>query len=138
LKRTPLSGLVRNLRKNLRCFFTSKQFRSAAQQILKPCMDIRKCSCWSLPPPSLTLSMSSLTNINENKGTCPARGCRLIGQTVPGTPKQRQSKGGGAEKEMRAMQNYKNEQIVTNFICFCSATILTSKIISESVDNHFW
>jgi len=35
-------------------------------------------------------------------------------------------------KESRAMEIYKkNKQIVINYACFCSATILTSKIPTE-------
>jgi len=35
------------------------------------------------------------------------------------------------------MKTYKKQKIVASYICFCSATILTSKIISEIIENHF-
>ena len=30
----------------------------------------------------------------------------------------------------------KNTKIVTNNVCFCSSTMLTSKIITEIIENH--
>jgi len=30
----------------------------------------------------------------------------------------------------------KNKKIVTNNVCFCSSTMLTSKIITEIIENH--
>ena len=30
----------------------------------------------------------------------------------------------------------KNKKIVTNYVCFCSSTTLTSKIITEIIENH--
>jgi len=32
------------------------------------------------------------------------------------------------------MQTYK--KIVINYVCFCSSTMLTSKIITEFIENH--
>jgi len=37
-------------------------------------------------------------------------------------------------KQLRAMKTYK--KIVTNYVCFYSATMLTSKIITEMLKNH--
>ena len=37
----------------------------------------------------------------------------------------------GAAKELRARETYKKQKIVTNCACFCSLTILTSKIIEN-------
>jgi len=31
----------------------------------------------------------------------------------------------GAVKQLRAMETYKNQKIVTNYACFCSGTTLT-------------
>jgi len=44
---------------------------------------------------------------------------------------ERRSSGRGAVKELRAMEIYKNKKIVTNYVCFCSSTMLTTKIITE-------
>jgi len=43
---------------------------------------------------------------------------------------------GGAMKELRAMETYKKQKIVTNYYCFCASTTLTSKIVAEIVENH--
>jgi len=46
----------------------------------------------------------------------------------------RRSSGRAAGKaviEFRAMETYNEQKIVTNYGCFCLATILTSKIITE-------
>jgi len=41
--------------------------------------------------------------------------------------------GRGAVKKLRAMETYKKtKKIVTNYACFCSTTVLTSKIIKEA------
>jgi len=37
----------------------------------------------------------------------------------------------GAVREFRATETYKNKKIVTNYVCFCSSTMLTTKIITE-------
>jgi len=45
----------------------------------------------------------------------------------------------GAEKELRAMETYKNQKcrkIVTNYDCFSSSTILTSETIAEIIENR--
>ena len=34
------------------------------------------------------------------------------------------------------MQTYKKHKILHQYVCFCSVTMLTSKIITESVENH--
>ena len=44
--------------------------------------------------------------------------------------------GRGTVKHFRAMETMKNKQIVTNNVCFCSSTMLTSKIITEIIENH--
>jgi len=44
---------------------------------------------------------------------------------------------GGAAKKLRAMETYKKtKNIVTSCASFCSVTILTSKIITEMIENH--
>jgi len=47
------------------------------------------------------------------------------------------SRAGGAVKDLRAMETYKKQKIVTNYACFCSATIFTSKIITDIPENHY-
>jgi len=42
----------------------------------------------------------------------------------------------GGSKELRTMQTYKNPKIVTNYAFFCSATMLTSKIIPQITEKH--
>jgi len=39
-------------------------------------------------------------------------------------------RAGGAVKELRAMETYKKQKIVTSYVSFCSSTMLTSKIIT--------
>ena len=51
-----------------------------------------------------------------------------------GTPEQRQC-GGRAAKEFSAMETY--TKICTNNFCFCSATMLTSKIITKIIGKRF-
>jgi len=47
----------------------------------------------------------------------------------------RQSSGrAGAVTKLRAME--KNNKIVTNYACFCSSTILTSKILTEIIETN--
>jgi len=43
--------------------------------------------------------------------------------------------GQGSVKVLE-MQTYKKHKIPHQDVCFCSATMLTSKIITESVENH--
>jgi len=43
---------------------------------------------------------------------------------------------GGAVKELRAMQTYKTQKHRYEYSCLCSATIWTSKIIPEIVENR--
>ena len=43
-------------------------------------------------------------------------------------------KGRGAVKQLRAVETYK--KIVTNYVCFYSWTMLTSKIITGIIENH--
>jgi len=38
---------------------------------------------------------------------------------------------GGAVKIFRAMETYNKKKIVTNYVCFCSSTMLTTKMITE-------
>ena len=47
------------------------------------------------------------------------------------------SRAAGAVKKVRTMKTYENKKIVTNCACYCSTTMLTSKIIKETVDNLF-
>jgi len=42
----------------------------------------------------------------------------------------------GSVKVLREMQTYKKQKILHQYVCFCSATMMTSKIITESVENH--
>jgi len=44
--------------------------------------------------------------------------------------------GQGSVKALREVQTYKKQKIIHQYVCFCSATMLTSKIITESVENH--
>jgi len=44
--------------------------------------------------------------------------------------------GQGSVKALREMQTYKKQNILHQYVCFCSATMMTSKIITESVENH--
>ena len=44
--------------------------------------------------------------------------------------------GQGSLKVLREMQTYKKHKILHQYVCFCSAIMLTSKIITESVENH--
>jgi len=41
----------------------------------------------------------------------------------------------GAGKELRAMETYKRQKNRYRYNCFCSATILTSKIIKEFIES---
>jgi len=43
----------------------------------------------------------------------------------------------GSVKVLREMQIHKKHKILHQYACFCSATMLTSKIITESVENHY-
>jgi len=43
---------------------------------------------------------------------------------------------GGAVEMLRAMETYKNKKIVSNYVFFCSSTMLTLKIITEIIENH--
>jgi len=38
---------------------------------------------------------------------------------------------------LREMQTYKKQKILHQYVCFCSTTMLTSKIITECVENHY-
>jgi len=44
--------------------------------------------------------------------------------------------GQGSVKVLREIQTYKKQKIIHQYVCFCSATLLTAKIITESVENH--
>jgi len=46
-------------------------------------------------------------------------------------PEQRYARG--AVKELRAVETYK--KIVSNYACFCQTTMLTPKIIKETIKN---
>jgi len=39
-------------------------------------------------------------------------------------------------KVLREMQTYKKQKIIHQYVCFCLATMLTTKIITESVEIH--
>jgi len=45
--------------------------------------------------------------------------------------------GHGPAKVLREMQTYKKTKILHQCVCFCLTTMLTSKIITESVENHY-
>jgi len=45
-------------------------------------------------------------------------------------------RAGGTVKQLRAIGTYKNKNIVTNYVCFRSSTMLTSKTITEIIENH--
>jgi len=42
---------------------------------------------------------------------------------------------GGTVKELRTVESYKKQKIVAKYVCFCSSTMLTSKIITEITEN---
>jgi len=42
----------------------------------------------------------------------------------------------GEVKELRAMETYKNKKVVISYVCFCSSTTFTSKIITGIIENH--
>ena len=44
--------------------------------------------------------------------------------------------GQGSAKELRVMETYKKQKIVTNYVCFCSSTMLISNIITEIFKNY--
>jgi len=46
------------------------------------------------------------------------------------------ARGHGSVKVLREIQTYKKQKVIHQYVCFCSATMLTSKIITESVENH--
>ena len=39
-------------------------------------------------------------------------------------------------KVLKEMQMYKKQKIIHQYVCFCPTTMLTSKIITESVEIH--
>jgi len=43
--------------------------------------------------------------------------------------------GQGAVKEVRAMEACKKQKIVTNYVCFCAASTLTSKVIAQIIET---
>jgi len=45
--------------------------------------------------------------------------------------------GQGSVKVLREMQTDKKQKILHQYVCFCSETMLTSKIITESVKKTF-
>jgi len=44
--------------------------------------------------------------------------------------------GQGSVIVLGEMQTYKKQNILDQYVCFCSETMLTSEIITESVENH--
>jgi len=44
---------------------------------------------------------------------------------------------GGAVKQLRAMETCQKQKIATKYVCFCSSTMPTSKIITKFLENHF-
>jgi len=50
-------------------------------------------------------------------------------------PEQRYGKR--AVNELRAMETYKKQKIVTNYACFCQTTMLTPKLTKETIENLF-
>jgi len=44
--------------------------------------------------------------------------------------------GQGSVKVLREMLTDKKQKMLLQYVCSCSATMLTSKIITESVENH--
>jgi len=45
--------------------------------------------------------------------------------------------GHGSVKVLREMQTYKKQNILHQYVCFCSTTMLTLNIITESAVNHY-
>jgi len=73
-----------------------------------------------------------LKQINFITGGAPcSRGPRAIAPVVP--PLFRPCRG--AVIELRAMETFEKQKIFTNYACFCLTTILTSKIITEIIEN---
>ena len=44
--------------------------------------------------------------------------------------------GLGSVKVLSEMKIYKKHKVLHQYVCFCSGTMLISKIITESVENH--
>ena len=44
---------------------------------------------------------------------------------------------GGTVKKLRTMEIYEKQKILTNYACYRSTTMLTSKIINETIENLF-
>jgi len=44
--------------------------------------------------------------------------------------------GQGSVKVLREMRTYEKQKILHQYVCFGSARMLTSKVITESVENH--
>jgi len=49
--------------------------------------------------------------------------------------RRRSGRAGGAEKGLRAIETYKKQKIVTKYACLCSATMLTSRRITEIIEK---
>ena len=45
--------------------------------------------------------------------------------------------GGGSSKRVEGNGNLKNKKIVTNYVCFCSSTMLTTKINNRNYRKSF-
>jgi len=62
--------------------------------------------------------------------------CESQGTILPSFRDVETAIGQGSIKELMAMKNLYNKKIVTNNACFCSATMLTSKIRTKIIENY--
>jgi len=56
----------------------------------------------------------------------------LLTHVHSGTAEQWQ----GSSKRVEGNGNLQKQKIITNCVCFCSSTMLTSKMIAEIIENH--
>ena len=61
---------------------------------------------------------------------------QFIGGIRQNTGNSRSSGRAGVSKVLREMQTCKKQKLLHHYVCFCSAAMLTLKIITESVGNH--
>jgi len=71
----------------------------------------------------------SFTFANQRFGEACLHNTHILGRRSSGG-------AGGAVKMLRAMETYKKQKIITNYVCFCSPTMLISKMITEIIENR--
>jgi len=92
-------------------------------------------------PSCTTISINALFNKGFNhKSYLNISFTLALGFQTKVVAQGRRNSSMGEVKELRARQTYKKQKIVTNYACFCSATMLVSKLITEIIENHsgFW